>query len=231
MRYHHKLTNMICFDSADLKQLFEAPSRKELARETAKSGYSGKEFLQDRSKIQKIVDAVKIVKDNEDVEIFVALYAFLKFYPAAKICFILKDAIDPKREIIDSIEKLKSSLKQNDLTDFGFMTKDGVRAFQLKTYRGKTASDELFGFIKEKLLHYANNIGEVNLLILLQSEGNIEGSFFQNIHESLTKLSIKGSGHILISYNEGNKFDVINSVYPTLGTTRIPHTSFLQKEV
>ncbi len=222
MRYHHKQTNTIFFDSTDLKQLFEAPSREELAQATAKSGYTGIELLQDKNKMQEIADSIKLIRDKEDVEIFTALYAFLKFYPGAKIGFLLKAGFDPTKEPIDSLDKLKSSLKENDLTDFSFMRDDGVRAFQLKAYRGTTTSNGLFSFIKEKLLHYANDIGDVNLLFFLQSEGNIEGSFFQDINKNLMALKIKGGGHILIYYNEEDKFEVINTVYPTLGTTRIP---------
>lgn len=217
---------MICFDSADLARFFEISGKRALWREIVRKGYSEAELLSDRRKMEEIVDAVKLVKDKEDVEIFSALYLFLKFYPGAKVCFLLKDSVNPTKEAIDSLEKLKSSLKENDLTDFGLMAKDGMRAFQMKRYKGKTEIGELLSFIKEKLLHYANDIGEVNLLFVLQSEGPIVGSFFHDIYEDLTKLKVKGTGHILISYNEEDKFDVINTVYPFLATTRIPHKNF-----
>jgi hypothetical protein len=226
MKYHNKQNNMICFDSADLAKFFEIPGKSKLRNAIIANGYLPEEIITDTSKIEKIISSVKLIEDKEDIEIFAALYLFLKFYPGAKICFLLKNDVDPKKEAIDSLEKLKSSLKENDLTDFGFMTTDGIRAFQLKQYKGKTLVIDLLDFIEKKLLHYANDLGEVNLLIILQSDGPITGSFFQDIHKYLMGLKIKGTGHILISYNEANKFSVINTVYPSLGTTRIPRKRF-----
>ncbi len=224
MQYHHKKTNTICFDSFDLKQLFETEGKGRLIREIKKSGYSTEDLLIDESKIHEIVNTVKLVKDKEDVEIFIALYSLFRFYPKeSKICFLLKREVDPKKEPIDTLEKLKNSLKENDLTDFGLMTDDGLRNFQLKQYIETVSADGLFNFIKEKLLHYGNNLGDTNLLIILRAtKGDIRGSFFHDLHKKLKTLSIKGDGCILVLYNEENKFDVMNTVYPNLGTTRIP---------
>jgi len=222
MKYHYKKTNTICFDSADLEQLFAIEGRVKIAREILKRGYSTKDLLVDENKIYEITNTVKLVEDKEDTEVFAALYCLLEFYPTAKICFLLKDGIDPQKESISSLVKLKTSLKENNLTDFGLMMNDGPINFQLKQYRGTTTSSELFSFIKEKLQHYGNNLGDTNLLIVLQSKGDIRGSFFQDINSNLKTLNIKGGGHVLVLYNEENKWNVINTVYPILGTTRIP---------
>jgi hypothetical protein len=62
----------------------------------------------------------------------------------------------------------------------------------------------------------------------MQSQGAFTGDFFQDLHERIKKLELKGAGHVLVSYNEENKFDVMNTVYPTLGTTRVAHEDFSQ---
>jgi hypothetical protein len=57
----------------------------------------------------------------------------------------------------------------------------------------------------------------------MQSGGHIEGTFFQDICENLKHAVIKGTGHIIISYNENNEYIVMNTVYPSLTTKRIPY--------
>ncbi len=218
--------NMICFDKAELRAIFEAPSRKQLRETVLKDGHMPIELLLDETKMREIAEKIKIINDKEENEIFCALYVFPEFYKKeSKICFLLKDGIDPRKEQIDSLKKLKISLKENDLTDFLLWHDDGVRAYQLKSYRGKTEINDFLKFLEEKLLHYSNDLGETNLLINLQSEGDLTGDFFQDVHEKLKKLKVRGTGHVIISYNEENKFDVMVTVYPILGTTRIPQKS------
>jgi hypothetical protein len=212
---------MICFDSKELKQIFEFIPRQQLVREILKSGYSGKELMNDKTKMEEVVDKVKLVNNKEEKEIFLALYSFSKFYSnECKICFLLNKGTNPKN--IDSLNKLRSSLKEDDLTDFLLWHDTGVSPFQLKAYMGKIDASELFEYLKKKLFHYGNDLGETNLLINLQSKGDIPKGFFQDLSKKLKTIALKGTGHILISYNEEDKFDVINTVYPTLKTTRIP---------
>jgi hypothetical protein len=232
MIYYHKKIHAVCFDPADLKQIFEAPWRKLLEEEILRRGYSSEDLLRNgKEKMIEIVNATNNLQDKEDIEIFSALYVFLKFFSEKdQVCFLLKDGVSAKVENIDSMEKLKESLKENDLTDFGLMNDDGYRAFQLKQYKGKADPKELFAFMEKKLRHYGNNMGDVNLLVVLQSQGAIEENFFEDLHANLKTLKLNGSGHILVSYNEDNKFDVLNTVYPTLGTTRIKHELFNQDD-
>lgn len=225
MRYFHKKTNMICFDSEELKQIFAFSPKQQLAKEILKSGYSREELMSDRTKMEEIVDKVKLVNNKEDKEIFLALYSFSKFYSnKCKVCFLLNEGVDPGS--INSMDKLRSSLKEDDLTDFLLWHDAGTSPFQLKAYMGKIDAGEFFEYLKKKLLHYGNDLGETNLLINLQSEGDLAEGFFQDLHERLKTIALKGTGHILVSYNEEDKFDVINTVYPTLGTTRIPREKF-----
>lgn len=212
---------MICFDPEELKQLFEAPSRQRIREESEKSGYSGFDLLKDQKKMEEISNRVKLINSKEDFEIFCALYVFPVFYKEeSKVCFLLNGKANPRA--INTLEDLKLNLKEKDLTDFIFWHKDGFRPYQLKTYRGKTEINEFFEYVREKLLHYANDIGEINILFLMQSEGDFTGDFFQDLHERIKALRLKGTGEILLSYNEANQFNVMNIVYPNLGTTRIP---------
>jgi hypothetical protein len=223
MQYYHKKANMICFDPEDLKSLFEAPTKARIAEETLKSGYTSVDLMSDRKKMQEIVDKISIINGKEDIEIFCALYVFPQFYQGeSKICFLLENGFNPIKTPIYSLLDLKSALKEKDLTDFLFLHNDGFRAFQLKSYHGKAELMSFFAFLKKKLLHYANDLSDVNLLINLQSEGDIPENFFEGLHERLKTLELKGAGHVLVTYNEENKFDVMNTVYPILGTKRIP---------
>lgn len=221
--YSRKL-NMICFEKEELERLIELPSKLQILKEIAKRGYSLDEILKDfngdQIKMHEIVESSDLINDKEDVEIFTATYALQDFYPKSKVCFYLKDGLT--NPSINSLADLKSAIKENDITDLGILIGKDLINFQLKSYRREARVDTMLSFIKENLLHYANNIGTTNLLITMQLGGIIEGNFFQNIHSELKKLNLKGTGHILILYNEGNKTSVINTVYPILGTTRIP---------
>ena len=212
---------MICFDESALKSLFEISKKQKIREEMDKKGYSSEDLQANRGKMQEIVDEVKGIEDKEEIEIFSAVFCYLNFYPGSKVCFLLKGEIDPSKNKIDSLKKLKTALKENDLTDFGFMSQDGFRAFQLKAYKGITAINDFFTYVKKVLIHYGNNLGEVNLLFAMQSKGDFTGDFFHELHRRIIELNLKGSGQILVSYNEENKADVIITVYPELGTARV----------
>lgn len=192
MQYYHKQANMICFDSIDLEELFGVPIRKEIQSAISTSVYSAKDLLKDKAKIKAMVDNIKMLKNNDDIEIFAAIYSFLEFYPNAKICFPLKRGVARLKKPIQDLGELKKNLEKDDITDFGFMTDVGLRAFQLKAYRNGVTTDELFDYIKNKLQHYGNNMGSTNLLILLQAEGSFKGSVFKELHEKIMTLSLKG---------------------------------------
>ncbi len=222
MQYYHKKMNMVCFDQEDLKQLFETPTRKRLAEIISKSNIPSYVLLRDRKKMEEMIKGLKIINDKEDKEIFSVLYHFTKFYgTTCKICFLLKDGVSLKESTVGSLQELKSILREKDLTDFIIWRNDDFIAFQLKSYQGNTEINEFFNFLKEKLLHYCNDLGTTNLLISMESEGAFEGDFFQELEKRVRSLGLKGTGHVLVSYNEENKYNVINTIYPKLGTTRI----------
>jgi hypothetical protein len=231
MRYYDKKLNMLCFDAKDLTDLFEAPNKKQIWEELLRRGYSLTKLPSSKAEMVEIISSINIIHDKEDIEIFLTLYAFLKFYPIdTKICYLLKTDTDPAA--ISTLDLLKKSLKEYDLTDFIFMTKEGLIAHQLKGYYGHISLEEFFEYIKKVLLNkYSNDIGATNLLFFLNGDGAVSNDLFREIHERLKTLPIKGTGDILISYNEQGKVDVINTVYPGLRTSRIPHKNFAEEGI
>jgi hypothetical protein len=217
---------MLCFDAKELSDLFELPQKRQILKELLAQGYSLDSLPPDKNKLREIAYSMNMIKDKEDIEIFLPLYAFLKFYPSdTKICYLLKQGIDP--DSIDSLKSLKSSLKEYDPTDFIFWTKEGLIAHQLKAYYGEISADALFEHIRKVLLEkYANDLGMTNFLFFLHRDGNINNNLFHELHAKLKTLPLKGGGDILIAYNEAGKTDVINTVYPKLRTSRVPHRKF-----
>ncbi len=223
-----KTAHMICFTQAELSGLYGTAKKLEIAKEIAAKGYAPIEMMFDPQKLNEIVDTLKErgLKSKEDVEIFVALFTYLEFYSEdSRVCFVMKDSFNPRKTPIQTFDELKNALKENELTDFAIASADGLRQFQLKRYRDELNTDSLLAFIQKKLAHYGNDMGGRNLLILLQAdEGTDIGVIdFEVLSQALKESDIKTEDHILISYNEMNKVNVINTVYPTLGTTRIPY--------
>ena len=218
---------MVCYDVNHLKEMFEVPSRDIIMREILGEGPFDIGDLRDKAKMDEIAKRHKIVVDKEDTEIFSAAYVFLKFFPKdSQLCYYLDNKVNVKVNPLNTIANLKSSIKENDINDFFILSPDGLRAFQIKAYTGESGVEFLFIFIKEKLLHYGNDLGKTNLLIRLQSKGEISGNYFHDLHSSLKTINLKGEGEISILYNEENKFMVLNTVYPILATKRIPHVPF-----
>lgn len=222
----HKKLHMVCFSLEDMEQLIRSPHEKQIIEEIYKRGFSFKELEDDikgsRVKTEEIINSFKIINDKEDLEIFLATFEFQGFCPESKICYYLKE--NSKPEGIQSLELLKQAIKENNIDDFSLLSKEGdLRNFQLKTYNEPTEPKKLLSFIKKKLLHYGNNLGDTNLLVVLRGGGIIsEKIFFSEIHNGLLELGLKGDGHVLISYNQENKFSIIITAYPTLGRTQKP---------
>jgi len=216
--------HMLCISRVEFEGIYKQAKQKELFAAIIEKGYSFEELKADMGKMQEVVDSVRaeLIKNKEEIEIFVALFGHLGMYPkGSKVCFILKDAIDPRKTPISTLDDVKSSVKEGSITDFGIMSDDGLRQFQLKQYRNKLTTDDLFAFIEKKLNHYGKDLGNTNLLVLLQSEGGDVGDIdFEELNKRIIGTGIKSEMEVLVSYNEENKFDVINVVYPTSGTCR-----------
>jgi len=219
-----KKKNMVCLTKEEFMAMYRGAKQAELFAEIVQMGYSIEELQADKAKMQKIVDTVHAnhANDKEEIELFVALFSQLEHYPeGGRVCLILKDGVDPNKTPISTFNELKSNLKENEITDFGIMSDDGLRQFQLKQYRGDLTTDAMFDFIQKKLRHYGNNLGDTNMLLVLQSpDGDLKEVDFDELCAKLNQIGIKSESEILVSFNEENKFDVIVRVFPKVAATR-----------
>jgi hypothetical protein len=223
---HLKKLNMVCFDAVELSQLFKDELSTRIIREVVNRGYSSNDLSHDKPKMEEISDIIvsKGMVDKEYIESFIALNSCIVFYSEnAKVCFVLKDSFNLDKASIKNWGDLKSATKEDTLTDFAIYWGGGLRQFQLKQYKGKLNTDHIFGFIEKKLKGYCYNLGEVNLMVILQGKGgniSIAEVDFHEISKKIHGLGLKSESEILIKYNEGNKFYVINQLYPELKTCR-----------
>ncbi len=214
--------NIICMSKNELKDLFEIAGKRFLLEQISKQGYTLDDFRDDRAKMLEFIKSIELVQNKEDHEIFSVLYVFSDFYDKdSEICFELKSSVSLDVEI-NSLAELKGVCEEGTLNDFIIIASDGPRTFQLKRYRNILQTDELFKFLQEKLLHYGNTLGKTNLLVMLESKnGDLSGVDFYKINEMLLGLDLRNTdSEILISYNEEDKFLVINRVYPTLARSQ-----------
>lgn len=218
---------MIGFDKVDIKALYYNNAINELYEELDSRNISLSNFRNDQVLVNEITDylAKKNTKEKSDIEFFVALDFAVTFCPEdTQIYFVLKRGIQPRDVQIKTISDLKNIHEEDTLTDFSICSNDGLRQFQLKQYRDQLTTIKLLEFIDVRLKKYANSLGQVNLLILLQ--GNIDEKEFQtsNVDFNIVNhvLSQKGynfKSQILIAYNEQNKQYIIKQVYPNLTTS------------
>lgn len=213
----------VCLGNDELHALYSADKEKALLAEIKKRGYSVEEVVANEKLKQEITSALsrQMLKSKEEREVFGALFLYFQFVPAGSfVCFELTDSFLPKNKI-DTYKKLLDSIKERSLTDFSFLSKDGFRQFQLKQYPGTLGTQELLLFIQAKLQHYGNSIGDVNLLFQLQGKPNEEMKIdFTDLHNELVKMKLNFEGQILLTYNENDKAQAMNEVFPKLTTSR-----------
>lgn len=232
--YFHKKLNMICYDTDTLRDIFEQTSKNKIFRiieeELAKS--LSVDGLDNLEKMNKLINKNPLISDTDDLEIFFGGYLIHNFFDIKyKVCFPLKNGFDPKKNDIYSMIGIKNNLNKDNPIDFTLIRDEDnlIEHFQLKMYTGCTKIEDFLLFIDKKIKHYAYDLSNISILFNLKGTGNIEGDFFQNTHDFLKKLQIKGNGRIFITYNEENKFDVLNEVYPTLATRRVPYKKLSER--
>ncbi len=222
--YKIKNNQIVCFSKGELSRLFEVAKKSELLGEMIKQGFSFDDLRNDYSKMEKLANFVgeRGAQHRDEHEIFAALFIFSDFYETeSEICFKLQDNFNPNKDRIASLQDLNRF--RADPPDFIVKSNDGFRQFELKRYRGGLNTEETFNFIKKRVAHYGNDLGDTNLLLVLQSSAyDVSTIDFHELHERLKLLSLKFEGQILISYNENNKEMVINQVHPELTTSKIP---------
>ncbi len=222
--FKFKNKNIVCFKKEELQNIFEVAKKAEFFDEIEKQKISLEDLRSDPDKMENLA---KIVSDRtsngrDDHEIFASIFVFADFYEnGSEICFELKNTFNSSRDKIITLQDLNHV--RNDPPDFIIKSSDGYREFELKRYRGGLTTNEVFDFLFKKIKHYGNNLGDMNLLLVLQSSGNdISKIDFYELNSKVKALNLKFEGWVLISYNESNKEMVINQVFPDLATTRIP---------
>ncbi|MDP3985998.1 MAG: hypothetical protein Q8P77_01030 [Candidatus Veblenbacteria bacterium] len=217
--------NFICLTKNEYLLLFKEQAYRQLVSEMAGRGYTLDDLRDSKEKMIEVSGAVSdmLEKNNDQSELFGAFYVFLNFYGGdSEVCLELKNSFNPRRDRVVSLKGLVGVLEKSTPIDFVVKSKDGVRLFQLKRYRGKLDTDELFRFVKDKLAHYGNDLGHTNLLIILQTGGDISEINFERLNDLFVKSELPNKTQVLIAYNENNKLYVINQVYPGLTTSRVP---------
>lgn len=218
MKYS-KPDQLLCFTINEMKELFRGEKLRQFDERVRKGEFNVSD-LYDRKNMEDIVSKMSksISKSKEEVEIFCAIYLLEAFHTGdAHICFLMKDSFDPKKEERIEFDSLKKNVKENSLIDFLFFSGSESRAIQFKQYKGKANHDDLFAFIKKKITHYGGNLGQVNLLILLQSKnGEINDLNFELLNKRLLDDGLTFEGEILLSYNLQDEKSVITRIYPTV---------------
>ncbi|KKS25814.1 MAG: hypothetical protein UU84_C0037G0007 [Candidatus Yanofskybacteria bacterium GW2011_GWC2_41_9] len=223
-----KKKNMIVLTKDEMTRLFKKEKLKEISFEMAKSGYSFDELAADKTKAHQIIDAIdtKSRNDTTQVELFFALFYFFQFYPeGSRTGWIMKENYD-LHKTPKTFEELKNNLKENDLTDFSIVTPDyKLRQFQLKQYHkrynGNLTTNDLYKFIKSIAEKYAFDFGEINLLIILQKDGDLDDVDFDKLCVKIKGIGIKSRSDILLTFNENNQYNVIVRVFPKTAIQKV----------
>ncbi len=225
MRYSAR-DSILCFTKEELHRIFKVSKIGELLQEMVRRGTSFDDLRGNSALMHEITDTVGIrgAADRDEHEVFAALFSFSRFYdPNCEICFEVNRNFDPKNPQITDLADLNRYRQGINTSDFMIRCKDGLRKFELKRYRGTMDAENIFEFIREKIAHYANKLGDTNLLIQLQpipyTAAHIE---FREIHDRLQALDFDSQGEILISFNQNNETHVLVQVYPGISKHEIP---------
>lgn len=225
----YKTKNIICFSKEELTTLFEKAIKDRIHEEIKNNNLSSDDLKEDSYKMKELADKIgKEISEHRDIhEIFASLFIFLNFYETeSEVCFELNSSFDPDFSKIQSLEHL-NKFREGIFSDFIIRSQDGFRDFQLKRYRDQLDEQSISDFVSLKVKGYGNNLGDVNLLVILQSkERSISNIEFSLIHKKIKELNLSFKGQILIAYNENNNFSVIIQVYPELRKSSVALNTF-----
>jgi len=172
---------------------------------------------------EQIHSLTKVVSDSRDKhELYVAIFGlYQEFKKNCEFCFYLKDAFDPKRDIIDDFDKLVEA--RTDPPDIVIYYQGGLYDFEIKRYRGLVDEDSLLKFLKKKILRYSEPL---NFYILLQTLTNsvVYLDTFQRLHHKFKKMA-EGKNincRICFSFNSENQSMVSIHIYPDYRIYKFP---------
>ncbi|EKD23723.1 MAG: hypothetical protein ACD_81C00189G0006 [uncultured bacterium] len=224
MKYLAK-ESVLCFSREDLAAIFKTSKIPELVKEMEKRGASLIDLQVNPILMEEITNAVgdRGAADRDEHEVFAALFIFAQFYePTCEICFEVNRNFNPNNPQISTLADLNRFRQGINTSDFLIKSRDGFRKFELKRYRGEMNTKSIFEFLREKILHYANNLGDTNLLIHLQPTPYLRGDInFHEIHELLQTLGLKFQGEVLISFNQNDEKHILVQVYPGISKNEI----------
>lgn len=166
----------------------------------------------------------KLAKNSIDSKEYEYYTAMLDLYHAFEkncdFCFKLKRNFNPHQDTIKTIEDIEKF--KDDPPDIIVRYKKSDYPFELKRYRGDITFDDIFNFIKKKIIdHYS---GKQNFLIILQpsSGSKIDLSIFKRIHEQL-KNEKNQPGYIGLTFNHNNMEIVTVRVFPNFDKYTRPY--------
>ncbi len=227
MKYH-KAQNIACFSRDEIDLFYKSTKSEEFSNIINQRGLNVSDLAQNRGLLESVIDSMveNSGKDKDEVEIFVVAYMLLDFYEdSSECCFYMENGFNPEKNEIRNLVDLKKYIKESSLVDFLILSKAGFRAFQLKRYRGNPTTEDVFNFLVKKLNHYGRELGDVNVLLLLQTQKLDLTIDFEELHKKVDQLKLPFKGNILINFNEEDKYDVIVEIYPGLQSRKLPIVS------
>lgn len=170
-----------------------------------------------------IIELSKKSIDSKEYEYHTALLELYQaFDKKCDFCFKLKAKYDPKKHKISTMSDLEKF--NNDPPDLIIKYQKHEFSFELKRYRGKITFDDMYAFIKRKIIdHYS---GQLNFLILLQPEvgSSVDFNIFRQIHKRLKKEKNQ-PGYIGFTFNRESKEIITVRVAPKLDKSVRPFSS------
>jgi hypothetical protein len=140
------------------------------------------------------------------------------------VVFIIKnrtqiEALASKIDASKELKKLIDNIEESTDCDFAISNLEEISKFQLKQYKNKLDTQNLFNYIKRKIEGYGN-LGETNLIVLAQGDGSPEQSRnkvnINEIYQKIKTIHYNFKGKILIIHTiDGINF-CIHEVYPSV---------------
>lgn len=162
--------------------------------------------------------------NSKEYEYYTAMLdLYHAFEKNCSFSFKLKRNFDPHRDSIKTVEDIEKF--KDDPPDIIVRHKQCDYPFELKRYRGKISFNDIFNFLKKKIIdHYYSE--KQNFLIILQpsSGSKVDLNTFKQIHEKL-KNEKNQPGYIGLTFNHDNMEIITVRVFPNLDRYTRPYNS------
>lgn len=164
----------------------------------------------------------KMSGDRDEHELFVALYGLVAFMgDEIEIGFELKSSFIPNKNTINTVEELNNFRRTDTDIDFLIRRTDGVREFQLKRFKKSLTTSNLLVELEKIIKHYGNKLGDVNLLVIMQSS-KTEEIDWQLVSTQIQSILPKDdSAEVLLRFRD-NESDIMVRLHPKLDKRAVP---------